>query len=50
MGYPEVFHRFCGYLEPRKKFLKFFSGAGSHALSSGRPLNFCSPAKKVLDE
>jgi hypothetical protein len=24
MGYPEVFHRFCGYLEPKKFRRNFF--------------------------
>src|SRR6185436_6572069 len=48
MGYPEVFHRFCGYLESQKKFLKFFSGAESQALSRSRRLNFRRLPKKLL--
>jgi hypothetical protein len=48
MGYPEVFHRFCGYLESQKKFLKFFSGGESQALSRSRRLNFRRLPKKLL--
>ena len=47
MGYPEVFHRFCGYLEPRKFFLKIFSGNESRALSRSRRLNFRRLTKKL---
>jgi hypothetical protein len=46
MGYPEVFHRFCGYLWAAKKFREIFSCDDSLALSSGRRMNFASLAKK----
>src|SRR4030095_14450105 len=48
MGYPEVFHRFCGYLEAQKNFLKIFSGDESHALSRSRRLNFRRLSKILL--
>jgi hypothetical protein len=48
MGYPEVFHRFCGYLWRAEKFCEFFSSDRSHALSSGERMNFAPLAKKVL--
>jgi hypothetical protein len=48
MGYPEVFHRFCGYLRAAREDLKIFSCDRSLALSSGRRMNFRSLAKKVL--
>jgi hypothetical protein len=45
--YPEVFHRFCGYLRGVEKFLEISSCAESHALSSSRRMNFGRLAKKV---
>jgi hypothetical protein len=46
MGYPEVFHRFCGYLRGAANFSEIFSGAESRALSRSRRLNFHPPPKK----
>jgi hypothetical protein len=49
MGYPEVFHRFCGYLRGTEKFSEFFSCDESLALSSGSRLNFAPASKKVFE-
>jgi hypothetical protein len=46
MGYPEVFHRFCGYLCAAKNFQEIFRATHRYALSSGRRMNFGSLAKK----
>jgi beta-lactamase superfamily II metal-dependent hydrolase len=47
--YPEVFHRFCGYLDAYEKFFSFVSDDAACALSSGRRMNFTPPSKKVLE-
>jgi hypothetical protein len=49
LGYPEVFHRFCGYLcDARRRARNFFSAA-ARALSSGRRLNFRRSRKKFRE-
>jgi hypothetical protein len=47
--YPEVFHRFCGYLDAYEKFFSFLSDDAACTLSSGRRMNFAPPSKKVLE-
>jgi hypothetical protein len=46
MGYPEVFHRFCGYLGGAEKIFRIFYCDESYALSSGSRLNFAPASKK----
>jgi hypothetical protein len=47
--YPEVFHRFCGYLRHVEKISSCFSDDAARALSSGWRMNFAPPPKKVLE-
>jgi hypothetical protein len=49
MGYPEVFHRFCGYLCDVEKIFEIFSCDESSTLSSGSRMNFAPASKKVFE-
>jgi hypothetical protein len=49
LSYPEVFHRFCGYLVDAWRHTEIFSGAAARALSSGRRMNFRARRKKFRE-
>jgi hypothetical protein len=46
LSYPEVFHRFCGYLRARARREFFFACAATRALSRGRRMNF--PPRQIF--
>jgi hypothetical protein len=47
--YPEVFHRFCGYLDANEKFFIVRLGRRSMPVVKRQTDELCPCAKKVLD-